>query len=120
MTNKDIFSLVVQLSGMVDEIRKDVSLLKYLKNQQTDIIHKQSRMDENIYKMQQQINSLIEFDKNMIALLQRIDTHGITAKEAIECNKAYKEGFNAAMKIRNFEAGKELEAQIHETMEGLF
>lgn len=90
--------------------------IKRLERQNTEILHKQERILEKIALINGSLNTLFEDIKNINVAYERLKHHGITEEDLKNNMKAYKEGFEAGLRIKNFEPGKEIDRDIYNMM----
>lgn len=87
--------------------------IERLERQNTEIASKQARILEKITLINGSLDTLFESIKGLNVTYMRMKEHGITEEDIKDSIKSYQEGFEAAMRIKNFETGKEADAAIH-------
>ena len=92
---------------------KILAKIERLERQNTDIASKQARILEKITLINGSLDTLFEGINGLNVIYMRMKEHGITEDDIRDSNKSYQEGFEAAMRIKNFETGKEADAAIH-------
>ena len=119
MNNNELLSIIDSWQKSHDE--SIISRLDRLERQNSEIIHKESRILEKITLINGKLNTLLEECVNLQAVALRFDFSEIkNLHDIIDSNKAWKEGFDSAMKINNFEPGKDVCKTIYELMNKKF
>lgn len=112
MNNNELISII---ESWEQKHNDDIIVrLERLERQNREIGSKQARILDKITLINGKLSTLLEECVNIQLIAKRIDLTGLPYADIINSNKAWQEGFNAAMTIKNFEQGKEAAKEIYE------